>query len=948
MGKPKGKNSKSENVRVVVRVRDLLPKEISEGEIKSVQVNVDAAQVSVRGGDDSDNDQHRWTFDAVYDNRASQKELFQTEVQPLVDSVFDGFNATVFAYGQSGSGKTYTMTGALATGDETLYGMMPQAVAYIFDEIHRFQQPVDSSDNNIQLKRHASSSVKKIGGNKKYRVRVQYIEIYNGKCRDLLQEATNRGVMGKVGKKVDMKPNKTNNSSHVSSTNLEVKQTATGNFYVKDAQTVDVLDFDACMEQFNAGTAVREVASHALNDQSSRSHALFTITIECMDYEADPHNPVVMTSKLNLVDLAGSERVAKTGAEGKILEQGVNINLSLSALAAVIEKVVQGAPHIPYRGSPLTMLLKDSLGGNSKTAMFANCGPARKNVAETISTLRFADRAKQIKNKPQKNIDPKDAHLQELLERVAELQRQLQSGGEEDGAEFESLRNRIRDLEEKNALKAQLKLDEQLRLLEVQHSSGDGSTNDIEPELKQLEQKKQQLADATASVRKLELSRQQLQNHLSRDVEVLSELRRYVTNHLSFMMSPAQIEQVRSKILVRRDSKEKSNNSSDRMLDDDTQWSVLDIVEMYNFFSDAFEQFRLSQRKQQIVANVGLQKEAPIIASDALKVAEEPSLGQNDEEMSQLLSAMLATASNTDDPRILKKELLARADELAKLDKEERETINDLEDVQISMKLSTEQLMVTKSKIAQLTDELSVLRKQAEKSKEARDARVEVLAEEMRAAANKHMQETIAALGKRHAQNLEEEAEKAAKIQNNIRKTMEDVSNSERKLIEVELEGRHMYSGTEDRVVSQRIQLMQMMKVKGSQGSLSREHRRSSAHDTAFLHGDGNPRLLFHADGTPLRDLPGSRNSNANTLSTSSLSPSPLPVTGRLSRPDLSSPHGSSSNLTDSANNSQNSCSSNENSNSGTSFFTPRPPPSKPTLPLCAAAVAAPRRLHAW
>lgn len=153
-------------------------------------------------------------------------------------------------------------------------------------------------------------------------------------------------------------------------------------------------------------------------------------------------------SKINVVDLAGSEKLSKTNATGDTAKEGCNINLSLSALATVIDTIVKGGKHIPYRGSPLTMLLKDSLGGNAKTVMFANIGPSQKNTSQTISTLRFALRAKQIENKPIKNVDPKDARIQDLLDQIEQLTARL---GNVDLNVQDSLRQRIEQLQIENS-----------------------------------------------------------------------------------------------------------------------------------------------------------------------------------------------------------------------------------------------------------------------------------------------------------------------------------------------------------------------------------------------------------------------------------------------------------------------------------------------------------------
>merc|ERR1719359_1897104 len=181
-----------------------------------------------------------------------------------------------------------------------------------------------------------------------------------------------------------------------------------------------------------------------MNAESSRSHSIFMITVEqcSLDQGADSH---IRVGKLNMVDLAGSERQSKTGAEGERLKEATKINLSLSALGNVISALVDGkSSHIPYRDSKLTRILQDSLGGNTKTVMVANVGPADYNYDETLSTLRYAYRAKSIKNKPRINEDPKDAMIREFQEQIDALKRQLASGDipgdgedEEEGGEEE-------------------------------------------------------------------------------------------------------------------------------------------------------------------------------------------------------------------------------------------------------------------------------------------------------------------------------------------------------------------------------------------------------------------------------------------------------------------------------------------------------------------------------
>jgi kinesin family member 3B len=185
------------------------------------------------------------------------------------------------------------------------------------------------------------------------------------------------------------------------------------------------------MDVFNEGAVNRHVGATDMNDQSSRSHSLFTITIESSETGADGKSHIKV-GKLNIVDLAGSERQSKTKAEGDRMKEGIKINLSLSTLCHVISSLTDPkCTFVPYRDSKLTRLLQDSLGGNTKTVMIANIGPADYNMEETLSTLRYASRAKNIQNKPRINEDPKDTMIREFQDEIARLKAQLEnfSGG---------------------------------------------------------------------------------------------------------------------------------------------------------------------------------------------------------------------------------------------------------------------------------------------------------------------------------------------------------------------------------------------------------------------------------------------------------------------------------------------------------------------------------------
>jgi len=206
---------------------------------------------------------------------------------------------------------------------------------------------------------------------------------------------------------------------------LELKQDGKTGVFVKDLSSNEVQDEKECFDLLCKGSLNRHVASTDMNDTSSRSHSIFSVTIESsiMGEDGQQH---IKKGKLNLVDLAGSEKSKKTGATGATFKEGININLSLSCLGNVISVLVDGNKNSipPYRDSKLTRMLQDSLGGNSKTIMIAAIGPADYNYEETLSTLRYASRAKSIKNAPKINENPKDAKLRQMQDEIAILRKQ--------------------------------------------------------------------------------------------------------------------------------------------------------------------------------------------------------------------------------------------------------------------------------------------------------------------------------------------------------------------------------------------------------------------------------------------------------------------------------------------------------------------------------------------
>lgn len=307
----------------------------------------------------------KFTFDSVFTPEASQELVYEIAARPIVNAVMEGFNGTVFAYGQTSSGKTFTMTGP-DFEDPEMIGIIPRMVTTVFDEIC-------SADECIE-----------------FSVKVSYCEIYLEKIKDLLDTSKN---------------------------DLKIREDRTRGIYIDGITEQYVSDDKDVYDLMKIGIENREVAYTNMNSGSSRSHSLFLLTIG----QTNSKDLSGKIGKLYLVDLAGSEKVNKTGAAGKRLEEAKNINKSLTVLGQVINSLTDGkSTHIPYRDSKLTRVLQDSLGGNSKTSLIVTCSPSPYNESETISTLRFGVRAKSIKNKPKVNKEYTIAELKLMLAKYQE------------------------------------------------------------------------------------------------------------------------------------------------------------------------------------------------------------------------------------------------------------------------------------------------------------------------------------------------------------------------------------------------------------------------------------------------------------------------------------------------------------------------------------------------
>uniref|UniRef100_A0A8C5GRA3 Kinesin-like protein n=1 Tax=Gouania willdenowi TaxID=441366 RepID=A0A8C5GRA3_GOUWI len=362
----------SESVRVVVRCRPLNDREKTLSSRMVVSMDLTHCQCFIVRPGAMDEPPKQFTFDGTYYVDHTTEQMYNEIAYPLVEGVTEGYNGTIFAYGQTGSGKSFTMQGVNEPAAQR--GVIPRAFEHIFESIQCAE-------------------------NTKFLVRASYLEIYNEDVRDLLGSDTKQ--------------------------RLELKEHPERGVYVRDLSMHTVHSVRECERIIEQGWKNRAVGYTLMNKDSSRSHSIFTIHLEIFSTDANGQDHL-RAGKLNLVDLAGSERQSKTGATGERLREATKINLSLSALGNVISALVDGrSRYIPYRDSKLTRLLQDSLGGNTRTLMIACLSPAGDNYEESLSTLRYANRAKSIQNRPRINEDPKDALLREYQEEIKRLRAQI-------------------------------------------------------------------------------------------------------------------------------------------------------------------------------------------------------------------------------------------------------------------------------------------------------------------------------------------------------------------------------------------------------------------------------------------------------------------------------------------------------------------------------------------
>ncbi|XP_050360680.1 kinesin-like protein KLP2 isoform X1 [Nymphalis io] len=385
------RKEKYQNIKVFVRLRPLNQRERDTKSLGVVEV-INGREVNIRQSHQSRHTK-RFTFDRAFPPLTKQVEIYQEVVIPLIQEVLAGYNCTVFAYGQTGTGKTHTMIGEVAADEITwqsdhLAGIIPRALSQIFDELRM--------------------------SNTEYTVQVSYLELYNEEMFDLLSSSVDNSKL-RIYEDVNKK----------------------GANIVMGLEEITIYNKNDIYKILAQGQERKRVAATLMNAKSSRSHTVFTIVIHMKENNSEGEE-LVKIGKLNLIDLAGSENISKAGlnkpAKKEMARECANINQSLLTLGRVITALVERHPHIPYRESKLTRILQEALGGRTKTSIIATISPGHKDIEETTSTLEYTYRAKNIQNKPEVNQKmTKKVVLQDYAEEIHRLERDLQAAREKNG-----------------------------------------------------------------------------------------------------------------------------------------------------------------------------------------------------------------------------------------------------------------------------------------------------------------------------------------------------------------------------------------------------------------------------------------------------------------------------------------------------------------------------------
>uniref|UniRef100_A0A8C8IU74 Kinesin motor domain-containing protein n=1 Tax=Oncorhynchus tshawytscha TaxID=74940 RepID=A0A8C8IU74_ONCTS len=562
------------SVRVALRIRPQLAREKIEG--CHICTFVTPGEPQVMLGKDK-----AFTYDYVFDMDSCQDSIYADCTEKLIEGCFEGYNATIFAYGQTGSGKTYTMgTGFDVNIGEEELGIIPRAVTHLFRGIEQRQQAAKEQGRPMP----------------EFKINAQFLELYNEEVLDLFDST--RDLEARTQK------------SHI-----KIHEDANGGIYTVGVTTRTVASEAEMMQCLKLGALCRTTASTQMNVQSSRSHAIFTIHLcqvrVCHDNN-ETDNKVAngnsemeeyetLTAKFHFVDLAGSERLKRTGATGDRAKEGISINCGLLALGNVISALgdrSKRSTHVPYRDSKLTRLLQDSLGGNSQTMMIACISPSDRDFMETLNALKYANRARNIKNKVMVNQDKASQQISALRTEIARLQMELmeyRTGKRmvgEDGMESindmfhensmlqtenSNLRIRVKAMQETiDAQRARLTQYLSDQANQVLARAGEGSEeigNMIQSYIKEIE-------DLRAKLLESESVNENLRKNLSR---ASSRQSFYPGTFSSALLAPekdaSDIIEMAKKDLEKLKKKERKKKKSDHEEEDDEEEEEMDVEE---------------------------------------------------------------------------------------------------------------------------------------------------------------------------------------------------------------------------------------------------------------------------------------------------------------------------------------------------------------------------------
>ncbi|KAI5122950.1 hypothetical protein M0805_006831 [Coniferiporia weirii] len=463
------------HIQVVIRCRRRSEREIQEGSPiiistdgpRTQTVTIETAATTSVLGVVTLPPTRTYPFDVVFGPEADQSMVYQDVVHPMLDEVLKGYNCTLFAYGQTGTGKTYTMQGDVSLtplgNPSAQAGMIPRVLFKLFHQL-------DSSGSD-------------------YSVKVSYVELYNEELRDLL--ASEFTAPTGTAQPMSMSAPKENQGG------LKIfDDSSKKGVLIQGLEEIPVKDFNDALALLAKGSQRRQIAATKFNDHSSRSHSVFSITVHSKE-TSSLGDDLLKVGKLNLVDLAGSENIGRSGAENKRAREAGMINQSLLTLGRVINALVDKSSHVPYRESKLTRLLQDSLGGRTKTCIIATVSPARSNMEETLSTLDYAMRAKSIRNKPEVNQRmTRNALLKEYVAEIERLKSDVLAAREKNGIYFSeetwtqlSTEHELRQTEVEEAKKQVEMIESQMRSVREEFEQSIALLMKTDGELKQTKEK---------------------------------------------------------------------------------------------------------------------------------------------------------------------------------------------------------------------------------------------------------------------------------------------------------------------------------------------------------------------------------------------------------------------------------------------------------------------------